>query len=957
MSSLEPFAPGSEILQFRVLERVSSSVWKAEDTRSGKTVALKLLTRQLPKDAARREQVVRDVRLGAALYHAFLVPIIDVIATGDSLLMSMDFVEGQPLTRFLGGKPLAKGDVTRIAYQIADVVKFLQARNMVHGNLTGDSVIVLPNGQIRLGGLNLLNLMPRKEGTSSAAFQQKGSDPRSVAYMAPEQIAGQPVEGRTDVFSFGVLVYEMATGSLPWVGTTAGDLARAIVEGQPQSPRAKNPQIDNNVMGLIGHCVFKDPYRRHKDFRAVIEEIAKVDPAAATFASEAAAAKPAAAAGAAAGANVRPAILLLADVVGYDAAFATDPDAAMKAAARMQQILGEAVYLFDGTIVDPFGPRVVAELASVESAIEAARKAEFDVQPEQQGADPIQVRLLLTAGDVTTKDGLVIGDAVTRGFAALDHVPPLQLFISEEFVKKGRPSIRLRDAGARGGLKLFEIAPAEPVKKVEPKPVETVAAVAAEDTGAPPMQPRRSRAVLFSAIGLLLLLAGVSGIFLTRRGSREAAPAAAPAAKPVAQLPRTFVLDAFSAEGADPALLERASAIRLTTIEILKNIPDLQIVETSSPAAATLAAKIRVGATGPEIVPTLSGAHTAAGAALPVPDVASGVHAIVQWVGSVAHVRTAPVAPEALNAFAEALLARSNKDDAKYEAALRSATKADPTFLPAQLQAMSHFESRGNAAEALAAARQVLAIAPDRVDAARKVARGSLAEGDLASSFGAYGVILKKEPKDTEALNIFGRYAFAVGDAQKFGAVVAKLKQVPPDERAVHEPDLLLASGKIEGAIDQYYNIEADIPNNPALSLKIGRIAVLRHTVEIADLELAKLEKSDPQYGYPLLKAYIAAQRNSKADAEEALKTALAGSKPGDDYWTCAAEVKAILGDTKGVIDAVQKAADRREPTMSYVLADPLFSYLATDAKFQAVRASIVARGDEVRAALAQAPI
>jgi Tfp pilus assembly protein PilF len=270
---------------------------------------------------------------------------------------------------------------------------------------------------------------------------------------------------------------------------------------------------------------------------------------------------------------------------------------------------------------------------------------------------------------------------------------------------------------------------------------------------------------------------------------------------------------------------------------------------------------------------------------------------------------------------------------------------------------MDYFDAHGNWEEALAAAKQVFALAPERVAAARKVARGGLQAGDIATGLTAYRAILKTEPKDSESLNTIGRYAFAAADAPRFAAVMARLKDVPPADRAVHEPDLLLASGKIDAAIDQYYNIEVDVPNNPSLSLKIGRIAVLRHTMTVADLELAKLQKSDPQYGYPLLKAYMSAQQNAKAAAGQDLAAALAASRPGDDYWTSAAEVYAMLGDTKAVIDALEKAASRREPTMAYVLTDPLFTYLASDSRFRAVRASIGQRQEEVRAALAQAPL
>ena len=158
----------------------------------------------------------------------------------------------------------------------------------------------------------------------------------------------------------------------------------------------------------------------------------------------------------------------------------------------------------------------------------------------------------------------------------------------------------------------------------------------------------------------------------------------------------------------------------------------------------------------------------------------------------------------------------------------------------------------------------------------------------------------------------------------------------------------------METAIDQYYDIEVKTPNNPALALKIGRIAVLRRSAPIADLELNKLAKLDPDYGYHLLKAYIAAGQNSKPGAEAELKAALAASKPGDEYYTSAAEIYAMFADNKNVISSLEKVAERREPTTSIVLSDPLFAYLGSDAKFMSVRSNIAARGDEIRTALAQ---
>jgi hypothetical protein len=214
--------------------------------------------------------------------------------------------------------------------------------------------------------------------------------------------------------------------------------------------------------------------------------------------------------------------------------------------------------------------------------------------------------------------------------------------------------------------------------------------------------------------------------------------------------------------------------------------------------------------------------------------------------------------------------------------------------------------------------------------------------------------VLKHDAKDVEAINMIGRYAAGVGDAAKFNAALARAGRMPVDKVAIHAPDLLVSSGKIDDAIDQYYDVEVKSPQNAALALKIGRIAVLRRTQQVADLELDKLSKLDPDYGYHLLKAYIAAGQNARPAVDAELKAALAGSKPGDDYYTSAAEIYAMLADNKSVISSLEKAAERHEPTSSYILADRLFAYLGSDAKFMSVRGTIAARGDEIRAALAQ---
>jgi len=630
------------------------------------------------------------------------------------------------------------------------------------------------------------------------------------------------------------------------------------------------------------------------------------------------------------------------------------PADAAKAAARMQQVLGEAAYLFDGNVVDPFGPRLIAELPNVESALEAARKGEFDFSPEQQEGEPLQVRLLLHAGDVVTRDGAVVGEAVTKGFEILSQLPPLKLFVSEEVSKRGRPAnTRLRDVGARAGVKLYEIVPPEP--KVEAAPevstaeLEAEAAAEAAMLAAAAKKKKQQRQLAAVAAVMVVILAAAAAMWRSRQHDETTAstPAAAVTASgpapASAAAPRKVFVSPVTVEGTDPTLAPRADAIRRAAIEVLRAFPEVRVADGAAADVTAVTSTMRAGAGGPELA--LPGVPPA-----PVPDAASGVQSLLQYVS--AQLKTPPhpaATPVAMNAFADAV---SASEYPKIESALRTALKADPNFLPAQLMAMRFFNSAGKSADALAAARQVVVLDPSNVDAAHEVARASLGTGDLASAFAGYNAILKKDPHNAEALNTVGKYAIAAGDLAKFAEC---LKRVNPSQAAIQDADVLLVNGRIDQASDRYYDIKLKIGSNlpPPLSLKIGRISVLRRGMEVAQEELRALEKSDPKYGAHVLKAYLLAQAGNRSAAAEEMKAAQPASVPGDDFYTCSAELAALAGDPKATVDALEKAAARKEPNESYVLSNPLFVFLQSDARFNKLREKLNAGQAEIRTALA----
>jgi hypothetical protein len=961
MSTTDPFVAGGTILSFRLLERVGASVWRAEDTRNGKTVALKILTKQLPRDPARRETVIRDIRQGAALYHASLVCILEIVPADDALLLIMEWFDGAPVATAYRGRAADRTEFFRVIYQLADAVKLMETRNVLHLNIAGDSVLVASNGQVKLAGLNAWTFLPRREGQGSA-FSQKGNDPNAVSYMAPEQITNQPVTTQTDVFSMGVIMYEVATGRRPFLAASAAEIANKVVNEQPPSPKAVNPAIDNAVLNVMGKCFFRDPYRRNKDAKAIIDDIVKADGAVVEWSNEIARAALNVVANARHAVQARQSVILAADVANHDALNALDPAAAAKAAARMQQILGEAVYLFDGQVVDPFGPRFVGELPSVENALEAGRKGEFDFSPEQQDGDPIPVRLLLHFGDVETHDGAAAGPAVDKAYEILAQLDAAKLYVTEAFVKKGRVPVRLRDAGARAGVKLFSIAPegeaAEQAERAAAEAEEAARLAAEAEAEATVRATRKRKRSRFASIAAaaVILIGGASSVVWMRNRNDDAAAVVVkrrvglPPA--TAATPRKIVIEPFRIDPPDPTLQQRGDAIRLAAAEILRSFPEVNVVDARAADVSAYTATLIGGAAAPQIVPITDSKKAAEGQAAALIDASSGIQSLVSWIA--ADLKIPPrgaASADAYNAFAEAVTAHAANDDAKTEASLRTAIKADGRFLPAQLLAFRYFDAKGKDADAVAAAKQIVALDPSNMSASRRVARASLAAGDLTSAFTSYAAVLQHDRSDADALNTIGRYALAAGDNDRFTAALKRLGT--SDAGAVHGPDALVASGRINSAAEKYYDDEQRMPRNPSLALKIGRIAVLRHSTEMAALELKKLEQSDPNYGAHILKAYLAAQSGNKPAAASELKMAEAASKPGDDYWTSVAEIAAMNGDARGVNDALERAAARKEPTASYVLSNPLFGFLQSDARFLKIREKLAAQQTEIRAALA----
>ncbi|HXI11933.1 MAG TPA: hypothetical protein VNM92_04725 [Thermoanaerobaculia bacterium] len=256
---------------------------------------------------------------------------------------------------------------------------------------------------------------------------------------------------------------------------------------------------------------------------------------------------------------------------------------------------------------------------------------------------------------------------------------------------------------------------------------------------------------------------------------------------------------------------------------------------------------------------------------------------------------------------------------------------------------------------AVVASEQNTQADPTDIEARRTRAKLHFETGKPAEGVAELAGLLARSPSDLEALETAGAHCLGAGDTARFERLLSRSRA--RGGKRLHKPDLLMSQGKVDAAAAGYYDLEASDPADTELAWKIGRIAVLRRSLDIANLELAKLERSGSPYRSHLLRAYIATASGSRADVARELGEAekLSGSEL--DFHTSSAELHAILNQPGKALAALEKSMDRSEPTAEYVLRSPLFSYLASDRRFAELSGRLRQQQEAVRKALAGLPI